>query len=114
MILKESDASVATPSYEPCILGAPSEPIQDKPRYPWRGLLVDTANHFIPVEDLKRTMKVMAENKLNVLHWHLMDSYSFPFQSKAFPELSLKGLGIQQKQFIRSMMLPILRNTPNI
>ena len=91
VILKESDASVATPSYEPCILGAPSVSIQDKPRYPWRGLLVDTANHFIPVEDLKRTMKVMAENKLNVLHWHLMDSYSFPFQSKAFPELSLKG-----------------------
>ena len=82
---------IASVSYEPSILGAPLVTIEDVPRYPWRGLLIDSVNHFLPLADIKRTLNVMAENKLNVLHWHLTDSYSFPFQSQAFPNLSLKG-----------------------
>eukprot|EP00943_MAST-04B_sp_MAST-4B-sp1_P005562 g5562.t1 len=86
-----NNVQVGATTYEPSIVGGPWISIQDTPRYPWRGVLIDSVNHFLPLNDIKRTLSVMAENKLNVLHWHLTDSYSFPFQSKAFPNLSLKG-----------------------
>jgi hypothetical protein len=65
--------------------------IQDEPRFPWRGLLVDTVNHFLPLELLMRTVEALAQNKMNVLHLHSTDSYSFPVQFKALPLLSAKG-----------------------
>src|SRR5262249_3204925 len=45
--------------------------IQDQPRFPWRGLLIDVGRHFEPVEVLKRNLDAMAAVKLNVFHWHL-------------------------------------------
>lgn len=47
--------------------------IEDSPRFPWRGLLLDSARHFIPLPDIKRQIDGMAAAKLNVLHWHLTD-----------------------------------------
>ena len=72
------------------IVGGPVS-VYDTPRYPWRGLLIDSVNHFLPVSDILRTVATMAKNKMNVLHWHLTDSYSFPFESQRFPELSASG-----------------------
>ena len=65
--------------------------IDDAPRYPWRGLLLDTSNHYLPVEQLLVFLDAMATVKMNVLHWHIVDSYSFPFESSSFPELSISG-----------------------
>jgi hexosaminidase len=56
------------------VLGAPLA-IADAPRYPWRGLLLDTANHFLPVATLEAFVEAMATVKMNVLHWHIVDSY---------------------------------------
>ena len=61
--------------------------ITDRPRFPWRGVLLDTANHFFPLVDVLRTVDALSLNKYNVLHWHIVDSYSFPFQSAAYPGL---------------------------
>ena len=55
------------------------------------GLLLDTANHFISPPAIKTIVSEMADNRLNVLHWHIEDSYSFPYVSRAFPALSKAG-----------------------
>ncbi len=69
----------------------PAVVIEDQPRFPWRGLMIDSARHFLPVEVLKRNLDGMAAVKLNVLHWHLTDDQGFRIESKRFPQLHLKG-----------------------
>jgi hexosaminidase len=69
----------------------PAVSVQDKPRFPWRGLLVDVARHFEPPEVMKRTLDGMAAVKLNVLHWHLTDDQGFRVESRRYPELAKLG-----------------------
>jgi len=61
--------------------------INDSPRFHWRGLMMDVARHFMPMDVLYRNMDAMAAVKLNVLHLHLVDDQGFRFPTKAFPEL---------------------------
>ena len=65
--------------------------IQDQPRFPWRGLMIDVARHFIPIDVLKRNLDGMAAVKLNVFHWHLSENQGFRIESKKFPKL--QGMG---------------------
>lgn len=61
--------------------------IKDKPRFAWRGVLLDSARHFIPVGDLKRQLDGMAAAKMNVFHWHLTDDQGWRFASDKYPKL---------------------------
>lgn len=70
---------------------APAVVIQDKPRFPWRGLMIDVGRHFIPLDVLKRNLDGMAAVKLNVFHWHLSDNQGFRVESKKFPKLQEMG-----------------------
>lgn len=63
----------------------------DSPRYPHRGLMLDTARHFLPLSALLRTVDAMAASKLNVLHWHATDSHSFPLHLASVPQLARLG-----------------------
>jgi len=61
--------------------------IVDKPRYSFRALLVDSSRHFIPMQIMMRIIESMSFAKLNVLHWHAMDSHSFPIETPSYPDL---------------------------
>jgi hexosaminidase len=65
--------------------------IQDAPKFPHRGVMLDTARHFFPVADILRTIDAMAWNKLNRLHVHVTDSQSWPLVIPSMPEVSEKG-----------------------
>jgi hexosaminidase len=69
----------------------PAVSIQDKPRFRWRGLLIDVGRHYEPMEVLKRNLDAMAAVKLNVLHWHLTEDQGFRIESKKFPKLHQMG-----------------------
>ncbi len=68
-------------------ISAPAVIIEDRPRFAWRGLLIDVSRHFMPVEAIKRNLDGMEAMKLNVLHWHLSDDQGFRVESKRFPKL---------------------------
>ncbi|MGP8245598.1 MAG: beta-N-acetylhexosaminidase [Bryobacteraceae bacterium] len=65
--------------------------IEDHPRFPWRGLMLDVSRHWMPVEVVLRTLDAMAAVKLNVFHWHLSDDQGFRVESRRFPRLQGKG-----------------------
>jgi hexosaminidase len=69
----------------------PAVSIQDRPRFQWRGLLIDAGRHFEPVEVIKRNLDAMAAVKLNVLHWHLTEDQGFRIESKKYPKLHTLG-----------------------
>ena len=69
--------------------------IQDQPRFPWRGLMIDVARHFIPLPVLKRNLDGMEAVKMNVFHWHLSDNEGFRVESRKFPKLQEDGSDAQ-------------------
>jgi hexosaminidase len=69
----------------------PAISIQDQPRFPWRGLMIDSARHFIPIPVLKRNIDGMEAVKMNVFHWHLSDNQGFRVESYRFPKLHTEG-----------------------
>uniref|UniRef100_A0A182VPZ9 Beta-hexosaminidase n=1 Tax=Anopheles minimus TaxID=112268 RepID=A0A182VPZ9_9DIPT len=65
--------------------------IVDQPKYAHRGLLIDTARNYIPIKSLKKQLDAMAASKLNVFHWHMTDTQSFPMQLERVPEMIANG-----------------------
>ncbi|MFH6972702.1 beta-N-acetylhexosaminidase [Flavobacterium petrolei] len=62
--------------------------ISDLPRFTWRGLMIDAARHFQPVDVIKRNLDAMASMKMNVFHWHLADDQGWRIQLKNHPKLT--------------------------
>lgn len=62
--------------------------IQDAPLYPHRGIMIDTGRNFISVPKILEQVDGMALSKLNVLHWHMDDSQSWPMQMRTYPEMT--------------------------
>ncbi|CAF3043999.1 unnamed protein product [Rotaria socialis] len=55
--------------------------ITDRPRFPWRGLMLDVSRHWMPASVIERTLNAMELSKLNVLHLHLSDDQGFRVES---------------------------------
>ncbi len=65
--------------------------IDDQPRFRWRGLMIDSARHFQPVDEIERVLDAMAAHKLNVLHWHLTDDQGWRLEIRKYPRLTEVG-----------------------
>src|SRR6201999_1774775 len=85
----------------------PAVPISDAPRFPWRGLMLDTCRHFLPVGNVLRTLDAMAAVKMNVLHLHLTEDQGFRIESKRFPKLT--QLGSEGKFYTQDDVRQIVR-----
>ena len=75
----------------PAGFAVPAVSIQDAPRFPWRGLMIDVGRHFMPLEVLRRNLDGMEAVKLNVFHWHLSENQGFRVESKKLPKLQAQG-----------------------
>ncbi len=67
----------------PAVLTAPT--VEDRPRFGWRGLLLDVARHFLPKDDVLRYVDLLAAHKLNVLHLHLTDDQGWRIEIRRYP-----------------------------
>ncbi|MFF6998518.1 beta-N-acetylhexosaminidase [Streptomyces sp. NPDC008313] len=65
--------------------------IEDAPRFPWRGLMLDVARHFTPKDGVLRCIDLLAAHKLNVLHFHLSDDQGWRVEIKRYPKLTETG-----------------------
>lgn len=65
--------------------------IQDSPRYPFRGLMLDTSRRFFHTQTIKQTLDIMALSKMNVFHWHIVDDDSFPLSLDSYPNITFNG-----------------------
>lgn len=81
--------------------------INDEPRFPWRGLLIDVCRHWIPEDVIMRNIDGMAAMKMNVLHLHLTEDQGFRIESKVYPKLH--ELGSDGKYFTQDQIKKIIR-----
>lgn len=73
--------------------------VSDAPRFPHRGILVDTSRHFLPVATLKIIIDSLTYAKFNTMHWHIVDAIAFPFDSKTYPQLAKYGAYSNEERF---------------
>ncbi|MFJ1792267.1 beta-N-acetylhexosaminidase [Kitasatospora griseola] len=72
-------------------VSVPCVDIADAPRFGWRGLLIDVARHFFPIEFLHRLVDLAALHRLNVLHLHLTDDQGWRMEIEKYPRLTEVG-----------------------
>jgi hexosaminidase len=84
----------------------PEVSIRDRPRFPWRGLMIDVARRWQPIGVIERNIDAMAVVKMNVLHLHLTDDQGFRIESLTHPEL--QGQGSDGTYFTQAQMRTII------
>jgi hexosaminidase len=73
----------------------PAVSILDRPRYAWRGAMLDVARHFFRVDEVKQFIDIAALYKLNIVHLHLTDDQGWRIEIKSRPKLATVG-GLSQ------------------
>ncbi|RCV59209.1 beta-N-acetylhexosaminidase, partial [Marinitenerispora sediminis] len=86
-------APLAAPVWE-----LPRLEIQDRPRFRWRGCLLDVARHFLPKHQVLRFIDLLAMHKLNVLHLHLTDDQGWRLEIGRYPRLTEVGSWRRESQ----------------
>lgn len=79
------------PSETKKTINVPCLVISDEPKYAWRGMHLDCARHFFPVDFIKKYIDELALYKMNTFHWHLTDDQGWRIQIKQYPKLTEVG-----------------------
>ena len=69
----------------------PCVSIRDQPRFGYRGVMLDVARHYMPLDFIRKLIDLLAMQKMNRLHLHLTDSQGWRFESKKYPNLIKVG-----------------------
>lgn len=69
----------------------PSGTIEDHPRFGWRGMMLDCARHFMPIEFIYKWIDLLAIHKMNIFHWHLTDDQGWRIEIRKYPKLTEIG-----------------------
>ncbi|MEC3907224.1 beta-N-acetylhexosaminidase [Tamlana sp. 2201CG12-4] len=77
----------------------PCVEILDYPRFDWRGYMLDVSRTFADADYVKHTLDIMAEHKMNVFHWHLVDNNGWRIEIKKHPWLTEKGAWRMQPNY---------------
>ena len=72
-------------------MALPACAITDKPRYGYRGLMLDAGRYFMPVPFVKKYIDLMAMHKQNTFHWHLTEDQGWRIEIKKYPKLTQVG-----------------------
>lgn len=76
--------------------------ITDRPRFPYRGFMLDVARHFFSVQEVKKMLDVMAIYKLNKFHFHLTEDQGWRWEVKKYPKLTKVG-AVAPNTYVTSM-----------
>lgn len=79
--------------------------IEDRPRFPYRGMHLDVARHFMPVEFVKRYIDLMSRYKMNTFHWHLTDDQGWRIEIEKYPRLTEVG-GCRKETMLEKNFTP--------
>lgn len=82
----ESNTKIENISWE-----VPNIEINDRPRFKWRGLMLDLSRHFFDKEYIKETIDALSLHKMNILHLHLVDDQGWRIEIKKYPKLTEVG-----------------------
>ncbi len=87
--------------------------VNDAPRFPYRGLHLDVARHFMPVDFVKRYIDLLSRHKLNTFHWHLTDDQGWRIEITKYPRLTDIG-GCRRETMVARNFTPYVGdNTPH-
>ncbi|MBN2864221.1 MAG: beta-N-acetylhexosaminidase, partial [Bacteroidales bacterium] len=89
-------------------LSVPACIIKDEPEFAYRGMHLDVARHFFPVEFVKRYIDIISMHKMNTFHWHLTDDQGWRIEIKKYPQLTETGA------FRKETLAGHSRSKPNV
>lgn len=78
--------------------------IIDKPRFEWRGLMLDVGRFYYSMEFLKKYIDYIAMHKMNTFHWHLVEDHGWRLEIKKYPRLTSIGAWREANQFDRTQV----------
>lgn len=82
----------------------PAVVIHDKPRFSWRGVMLDVGRYYYSIDFLKKFLDYMSMHKLNTFHWHLTEDHGWRIEIKKYPRLTQVGAWRSGTQFDRTQV----------
>lgn len=86
--------------------------ITDKPTMSWRGMHLDVSRHFFNTDEIKQYIDYLAQHKMNIFHWHLIDDGGWRIEIKKYPKLTAQGAWRKRKEYnTKKLSFPLADGT---